>query len=116
MIITTSQAAEIFGVTHKTISLWVKRGMPKHKHGHYDAALAVQWWGDNVFSGNDSEGILEAKESYWKAKARNETIKADTSEGKVMPIEDFRGAWAWRVSEVFKGLLSWSLMSGMVTL
>lgn len=110
MIITTTQAAEIFGTTKKTIAEWVKRGMPKHKHGQFDAALIVQWWADQVYRAeDDNEGILEAKESYWKAKARNETVKADLAEEKVMPVEDFKKAWAWRVSEIFNGVLSWSM-------
>lgn len=110
MIITTSQAAEIFGVTTKTISFWVKRGMPKHKHGQYEAALVVAWWADNVYRAeDDNEGILEAKEAYWKAKSRTETVKADLAEEKVMPVEDFKKAWSWRVSEIFKGIMGWSM-------
>jgi hypothetical protein len=110
MIITTNQISEIFGVSKKTISLWTKRGMPKHKHGHYDAALAVQWWADNVYrADDDTEGILEAKESYWKAKARNETVKADLAEGASMPVDDLKKAWSWRVNEIFKGIMGWSM-------
>jgi len=110
MIITTQQAVEIFGVTKKTLSLWVKKGMPKYKHGQYDANLVVRWWADNIYRAeDDNEGVVDAKEKYWQAKARNETVKADLAEEKVMPVEDFKKAWSWRVSEIFGGVLSWSM-------
>ena len=110
MIITTSQVAEAFGVTNKTVSLWVKRGLPKHGYGKFDLKTVIEWWASTMYQAEEDDNeIKDAKEAYWQAKARNETVKADLAEEKVMPIEDFKKAWAWRVSEVFNGILSWSM-------
>lgn len=110
MIITTAQVAEAFGVTSQTVAIWVKKGLPKHAYGKFDLATTIQWWVTTMYRAEDDDAdIKDAKEAYWQAKARNETVKADLAEEKVMPIEDFKKAWAWRVSEVFSGILGWSM-------
>jgi hypothetical protein len=110
MIVTTTQIADIFGVSRKTVADWAKRGMPKHAYGKFDLSITIQWWADNMYRAEDDDtDIKDAKEAYWIAKSRTETVKADLAEEKVMPIEDFKKAWAWRVSEVFSGILGWSM-------
>jgi phage terminase Nu1 subunit (DNA packaging protein) len=85
MILTTKQISEGFQVTPKTISLWVKRGLPKIAHGRFDFLTTMQWWSDNVYSDNDTEGIQVSKEKFWAARARIEKLKADSAEGSFLP-------------------------------
>ena len=105
MIVSTSQLSEIFGVTQQAISLWAGRGCPKAGHGKWDIALVLQWWLDNLYQAdNDTEEMAQAKLEYWQAKARGETVKSDLAEGKVIPVDEIKKAWAWRVSEMSNGL------------
>ena len=105
VILSTKEVAEIFGVTQQSLSLWAGRGCPKQGHGKWDIAMVLQWWLDNLYqSGDDTEEMAQAKLEYWQAKARNESVKADISEGKVIPVDEIKKAWAWRVSEMSNGL------------
>ena len=110
MILTTKQVAEIFAITDRAVRKWSEKGCPRAGHGKWDMTLVLNWWLENIYRAEDDDtDILDAKEAYWQAKARNETVKADLAESKVMPVDDFKKAWAWRVSEVFNGILGWSM-------
>jgi hypothetical protein len=109
MIVTTRQIADLFDVTDRAVRKWSERGCPRAGHGKWDMKAVLTWWLENCYAGNDTEGILEAKESYWKAKARTETVKADLAEGATMPVDELKKAWAWRVSEIFRGIMGWSM-------
>jgi hypothetical protein len=110
MILTTSQISEAFGVSKQTVAEWVKKGLPKHSYGKFDLKTTIEWWASTMYRAEDDDiDIKDAKEAYWQAKARNETVKADLAEEKVMPVEDFKKAWAWRVSEIFGGVMGWSM-------
>jgi phage terminase Nu1 subunit (DNA packaging protein) len=86
MILTTKQLSDGFQVSSKTISSWVKRGLPKMAHGRFDFLTTVQWYADNIYSTNDTENIQISKEKFWSAKARNEKLKADSAEGSFVPV------------------------------
>jgi hypothetical protein len=110
MIVTTNQVADLFSITDRAVRKWADRGCPRAGHGKWDLKLVIQWWLENVYRAeDDDQEVQDAKSKYWQAKARNETVKADLAEGKVMPVENFKKAWAWRVSEIFGGILGWSM-------
>jgi len=113
MEVSTKQLADIFHVTERTVQLWAKGGCPKAGHGKWNMQDVVAWWADNIYGGNvpDSDETAKAKQDYWKAKARteearsrNEKIKADLAEEKVLPLDEIKKAWAWRINEVSTGL------------
>ena len=87
MIVTTNEMAKAFGVTRKTVSLWVKKGLPKKQHGKFDLNLAIRWWADNIYR-PDTDEVADSKEKYWAARARREVVKADEAEGRVIPAEE----------------------------
>jgi phage terminase Nu1 subunit (DNA packaging protein) len=90
MKLTTSQAAQGFQVTKKTIAEWVKKGMPKKKHGEFDFFTIVSWWAENIYRSDDSAGVIDAKEKYWAARARREVVRADEAENRVVPVDQVR--------------------------
>lgn len=103
--LTTAQVAEILNVEARTVRRWGDRGCPKIGRGRWDLAKVIPWWIDNVYKAeDDTEAMADAKLEYWQAKARTEKVKADLAEGASMKIEDFKQAWAWRVSEMSSGL------------
>jgi phage terminase Nu1 subunit (DNA packaging protein) len=87
MIVTTAQAAEAFQVSRKTISFWVKKGMPKKQHGKFDLHNIVIWWADNIHRTDGSSEVMDSKEKYWAARARREVVRADEAEGRVIPVD-----------------------------
>jgi phage terminase Nu1 subunit (DNA packaging protein) len=87
MKLTTSQAAQGFQVTPKTIASWVKRGLPKKKHGEFDFFTIVSWWAENICRTDDSSEVMDSKEKYWAARARREVVRADEAEGRVVPVD-----------------------------
>jgi len=105
MYATTKEISEIFSVTPKTVNQWARQGMPKIARGKFSVREVVQWWAENIYAASEDTGdINEAKTRYWQAKARSETVKADTAEGEVAPIADYTDAWAWRISEMSSGI------------
>lgn len=105
MIVTTNQIADLFSITDRAVRKWSDKGCPRAGHGKWDLKLVLQWWLDNIYrSEDDGDELASAKLEYWQAKARNETVKADLSEGSVMAIHEFKVAWAWRVGEMSNGL------------
>lgn len=105
MIVSTKQVSEVFRVTDRAVRLWADKGCPKSGHGKWNLADVLVWWLENIYKAEeDTEALAEAKLEYWQAKGRVEKVKADTAEQSVMKIDDFKGAWAWRVSEMSSGL------------
>jgi phage terminase Nu1 subunit (DNA packaging protein) len=103
--ISTTQLAEVFGVTDRAVRLWVEKGCPKAGRGKWNLSEVLPWWLENIYKAEeDTEALAEAKLEYWQAKGRVEKVKADVAEKSVMKIEDFKDAWAWRVSEMSNGL------------
>lgn len=106
LIVSTDQLSALFGVSNRAVQLWVKdKGCPKAGHGKWNVKDVLTWWLENIYKAeDDTEALAEAKLEYWQAKGRVEKVKADLAEKAVMKIDDFKGAWAWRVAEMSSGL------------
>ncbi|RLB92232.1 MAG: hypothetical protein DRH26_06715 [Deltaproteobacteria bacterium] len=101
MIVTTKEIADIFSMTDRGVRLWAEKGCPRAGYGKWEVKAVLFWWLDNMYqAGDDDESLAAAKLEYWQAKARTEAVKADIAEEKVISVEDFKMAWAWRISEM----------------
>ena len=105
MIVSTKDLAEAFEVAERTVRHWSTAGLPKVGHNQYDLKSALKWWLDNIENSSDTPDIQTAKAEYWQAKARREKVAADLAEKKVAPVDDYKKAWSWPISELRSGLL-----------
>ncbi|MFZ2631626.1 MAG: hypothetical protein WA081_05420 [Desulfosalsimonadaceae bacterium] len=91
MVIKTNELERILGVTRKTLSEYVKAGMPKKTHGQFDAEQSLKWWRENVASDGNPE-IIDSKKIYWKARAERERLAADQESGNYILAVDVEKA------------------------
>jgi hypothetical protein len=96
--------AKFFGITTRAVQMWVQRGCPKLKHGMYDLQAVFKWWVEMFAKGEESAAIEEVKLDYWRWKATNERIKAETAQGQLVPKGEIAMMWAARMGEVVAGL------------
>ena len=101
----TTELADFFGVTRKTIAEWHKAGCPQVKRGIWDLKIVHEWWFENIAKSKipDDESLAEAKRKYWTAKAQNEELKAQYQEGKLVSWEEVTREWAKRAAEYKNG-------------
>lgn len=104
-LVTVVQLQKIFGVTRKTISEWVKKGMPKKSHGVYDSVECFSWWQDNI-NIDKTTGDISIRDRYWLAKAEVEEVKAAKLKGMLAPKEEFEKQEAYRMACLRGSLLA----------
>jgi hypothetical protein len=104
LIVDVHMVARFFGITIRAVQKWVAKGCPKLKHGMYDLVAVFRWWVEMFSKGEESAAIEEVKLDYWKWKAMNERLKAQTAEGVLIPQEVIAAMWAARMGEVIAGL------------
>jgi hypothetical protein len=107
LLFTTKVVADFFGVTPRSLQLWVKNGCPKIKHGIYDLKSVFEWWMDNVADikvEGDANSMNAVKLDYWRAKGEAERVKVDILRGSLIDREEIYREWAKRVLVMFAGL------------
>lgn len=109
LIVTTTQAAYLFGVSLKCFGHdWVKAGMPRISQGKFNLKACFDWWWDSIASekaakmGGD-ESINEAKRQYWWSKAEEGQIKVKVTKEDLIPRDDVYRQWAMRMAEYKNG-------------
>lgn len=83
--VTTSDLCAIFGRTRKSIAEWVRMGLPKLTKGLYNMKDVLDWWLSTIHRASSTTSeISEWKRRLIIAKARQEEIKLEELEGKLV--------------------------------
>lgn len=95
MQVNSKNLSEIFQVTPKTITLWVRGGCPKIKRGTFDIRAVLLWWAENIYlpkmaAGQGDESLKAARQKYWSAKAKREKIQVQKLEGELVSAADVK--------------------------
>lgn len=96
--LTTGQAAELFGVTPKTVIEWGKTGAPKADHGTWLLKDLFDWWKENIaprsiIKKHRDETKAEADRRRAVAKARREEIALEKEEKTHCKLKDVEAAF-----------------------
>lgn len=92
VIVTRDQLAEVLGLKAVTINALVTDGMPRHAHGRYDLAAAVQWyietWRKRVDDLKTAGGDTSERKRYDAARARQAELQLAERERQLVPAEE----------------------------
>jgi len=109
LILSTTDTANFFDVTTRTLQYWAKAGCPNMGRGSWNLKSVHAWWLENIWldkamAESGDESMNEAKRLYWWQKATGEEIKNKQLQEELVAWQDIEIEWAGRVSIVTSGL------------
>lgn len=105
LVVDTSSVAKFFGVSPRSVQVWVKeKRCPRIKHGLFDLQAVFAWWNENIASGSDSMATEDIKQEYWRWKTEYEKTRVLKEQDLLIPSDIVTDAWAARVVELTGGL------------
>lgn len=109
IIVNTSDVAQFFDVSIRSVQHWAASGCPKQGRGKFDLKAVHAWWWLNIASARaeaeaGDESLQEQRRLYWQAKAERERLAVEREKGELIPKEEIKIEWVARVSEVANGL------------
>ena len=96
VILSTSQVAEILGVSKRTLTNWKRLGAKECLvgHGKWDFKKLLDWWLENIYSSvdEDSPDLQAERLRYEKARADKMEIEVARMKGELLPRGDVEAA------------------------
>ena len=109
-VTTQEDVAKAFGVTERTVSRWIRAGMPKAKAGHYKLIKIKEWRAAKLNKHKSSKAIKPDKnnwdERFRKAKAQKAELDYQQAIGRLVSIDEIEAGRIERILIVKKALLS----------
>ena len=86
ILVTTSKACEIMGVSKMTLSDWTKNGCPKEKIGWYDVGALIKWRMSSTGASTDGDKAkVDADVRYKTARAAIAEKELALKNGELLP-------------------------------
>lgn len=105
----TTNAADFFETTPKTLSEWEKTAGKENKsfkvaYGIYHLKKLHTWWLENIHESKQETKVeVDSRERYWAAKAELSELDVATKRGLLFPQADLLPEWIKVYSEFRQG-------------
>ena len=111
LYMSTGDLCLLFGLSKQRIQQYTVQGMPKVKHGTYDATECLKWYLDNIYSGpeDNNESIQKLKARLLKEQGDHWALKNEEKRQDLLPADEVKQQWADRAASLrgsLRGLIS----------